>query len=61
MTFDLIVRGGRIVDGTGFPAYLGDVAIQDGRMDPRRRTEHPAHRPISFAPHALPLREDARP
>ncbi|WP_334143289.1 N-acyl-D-amino-acid deacylase family protein [Rhabdothermincola sp.] len=27
---DLIVRGGTIVDGTGAPAYHGDVAVTDG-------------------------------
>ncbi|MBP0465439.1 amidohydrolase family protein [Roseomonas sp. PWR1] len=30
--FDLLVRGGEILDGTGAPAYRGDVAVQDGRV-----------------------------
>src|SRR4051812_28121713 len=29
---DLIVRGGRIVDGTGRAAYEGDVAVDGGRI-----------------------------
>jgi N-acyl-D-amino-acid deacylase len=29
---DLVVRNGRIVDGTGDPAVIGDVAITDGRI-----------------------------
>jgi N-acyl-D-aspartate/D-glutamate deacylase len=30
--FDLVVRGGRAIDGTGVPAYLADVGVRDGRM-----------------------------
>jgi N-acyl-D-amino-acid deacylase len=30
--FDLILRNGRIIDGTGNPAFFADVAIQDGRI-----------------------------
>jgi N-acyl-D-amino-acid deacylase len=30
--FDTIIRGGRIVDGTGNPAFFADVAIQSGRI-----------------------------
>ena len=28
--YDLIIKNGRIVDGTGQPAYLGDVAVKNG-------------------------------
>eukprot|EP01136_Pigoraptor_vietnamica_P020273 Opistho-1_new@5816 len=27
---DLVIRNGRIVDGTGAPAVVGDIAIDDG-------------------------------
>ena len=30
--YDLVVKGGRLVDGTGNPSYLGDVAIRGGRI-----------------------------
>jgi N-acyl-D-aspartate/D-glutamate deacylase len=30
--FDLVVRGGRVVDGTGMPAYGADIAVRDGRI-----------------------------
>jgi N-acyl-D-amino-acid deacylase len=31
-TYDLILRGGRVVDGSGNPAYFADVAVKDGRI-----------------------------
>ncbi len=30
--FDLIVRNGRVADGTGNPAFFADVAVKDGRI-----------------------------
>jgi len=30
--FDLLIRGGRIVDGAGNPAYNGDLAIRQGKI-----------------------------
>ena len=29
---DLIIRGGTIVDGTGSPSFIGDLAIDDGKI-----------------------------
>ena len=31
-SYDLLIRHGRIIDGTGSPWYAGDVAIKDGRI-----------------------------
>lgn len=30
--FDVLIRGGRIVDGTGNPSFVGDVGIRDGKV-----------------------------
>ena len=30
--FDLVIRNGHIVDGTGSPWYSGDIGIRDGRI-----------------------------
>jgi N-acyl-D-amino-acid deacylase len=30
--YDIIIRNGRVVDGTGDPSHMGDVAIKDGKL-----------------------------
>src|SRR5262244_4529675 len=30
--FDIILRGGRVVDGTGNPSFVADVGIRDSRI-----------------------------
>ena len=32
MEYDLLLRGGRVVDGSGQPSYLADVAVKDGKI-----------------------------
>ncbi|MBQ8813759.1 MAG: D-aminoacylase [Lachnospiraceae bacterium] len=31
-TYDLVIKNGRVIDGTGSPAYLADVAVKDGKI-----------------------------
>ena len=30
MDYDIVIRGGTLVDGLGGPPYVGDVAVKDG-------------------------------
>ena len=32
MAYDLLIKNGRVVDGTGGPSYYADVAIQNGKI-----------------------------
>ncbi len=43
---DLLIRGGRIVDGSGNPWYWGDLGIKDGRIAAIGRVDAPAGRII---------------
>jgi len=46
MAFDLVIRGGRVVDGSGLPGFLADVAIRDGRVARIGRVSEAAERTI---------------
>ena len=43
---DLVIRNGKIVDGTGGPASNGDVAIDNGRISTVGGKAGPARREI---------------
>ncbi len=42
--YDLILKGGRIYDGSGLPSFLGDVAISNGRIEDIGRINAAAQR-----------------
>ncbi len=44
--FDVLITNGKIVDGSGAPAYAGDLAIKDGRIAAVGKIEGAAHRTI---------------
>ena len=46
MAYDLLIRNGRIVDGSGMPAFRGDVAVMDGKITEIGKLSGPAKRTI---------------
>ncbi len=53
MAYDVLIKGGRIVDGTGEPAFDGDVAIEGGRIVGVGEVDGPAERTIDAAGHVV--------
>jgi len=39
-SYDLVIRNGHIIDGTGSPWYSADIAVKDGRIAALGRLEH---------------------
>jgi N-acyl-D-aspartate/D-glutamate deacylase len=46
MAYDLLIRNGRIVDGSGMPAFRGDVGIKNGKIVEIGKLSGPAERTI---------------
>jgi N-acyl-D-amino-acid deacylase len=49
MAYDLLVKNGRIVDGSGMPAFMGDVAVRHGTIVEVGKLSGPATRTIDAA------------
>lgn len=46
MAHDLLVKNGRIVDGSGMPSFFGDVAVKKGKIVEMGKLSGPANRVI---------------
>ena len=44
MAYDLLIKNGRIVDGSGMPSYSGDVAVNRGKIAEMGRLSGAAER-----------------
>jgi N-acyl-D-aspartate/D-glutamate deacylase len=53
MSYDLIIRNGNLIDGTGAPARNGDIAIEDGRIAEVGQVEGSATREIDAEGHSV--------
>ncbi len=46
MAYDLLIKNGRIVDGSGGPSFRGDIAVKDGKIVEIGKLSGPAGRTI---------------
>src|SRR6201982_1703421 len=46
MAYDLLIKNGRIVDGSGMPSFHGDVGVKDGKIAEIGKLSGPADRTI---------------
>lgn len=53
MAYDLVIKNGSIVDGSGLPRYRADVGVRDGRIAHIGRISAPAERTIDAEGHVV--------
>src|SRR6202012_3129057 len=46
MAYDLLVKNGLIVDGSGMPAFRGDVGVKDGKIAEIGKLTSPAEKTV---------------
>src|SRR5262245_60017875 len=46
MHYDLVIRAGNVVDGTGLPGYTADIGVRDGRIAAIGRIEEHGARAV---------------
>ena len=46
MAYDLLIKNGLIVDGSGMPAFRGDVGVKDGKIAEIGKLSSPAKKTI---------------
>src|SRR5262245_66277530 len=54
MGYDLLIRNGRIIDGSGRPAFHGDVGVANGKIVEMGRLDGPAKRTIEADGRVVP-------
>jgi N-acyl-D-amino-acid deacylase len=42
MAYDLLIKNGRVVDGSGMPSFRADVGIKDGKIAEIGKLSSPA-------------------
>ena len=53
MAYDLLIKNGLVVDGSGMPAFRGDVGIKNGKIVEIGKLSGPAEQTIDAAGRAV--------